>query len=160
MDQTAYDSEQKAPGARSAPAACAAYDGDTRCIGAARRFATAYLTRVHADHGVPVSARALSMTQLVVSELVTNACRYAPGPCRLDLRVVDGSVEITVWDGDPTLPTPRGPDPARIGQHGLEIVLAVCQEYDVRPGLSGKRTTALLALTDSHHGNLTGRSSK
>ncbi|MGW7267486.1 ATP-binding protein [Streptomyces sp. NPDC054842] len=160
MDQTAHDNEQKAPGARSAPAACAAYDGDTRCIGAARRFATAYLTRVQADHGVPVTARALSTAQLVVSELVTNACRYAPGPSRLDLRVVDGSVEITVWDGEPTLPTPRGPDPARIGQHGLEIVLAVCQEYEVRPAPSGKRTTARLALTDSHRGHLTGPSSR
>ncbi|MEU1040584.1 ATP-binding protein [Streptomyces sp. NPDC005551] len=152
MDQTAHYSEQKASRARSAPAACAAYDGDTRCIGAARRFATAYLTRVHADHGVPLSPRAVGMTQLVVSELITNACRYAPGPSRLDLRVVEGRLEITVWDGAPALPTPREPDPARIGQHGLEIVLAVCLNYDVQPAPAGKRTTVLLALTDGPAG--------
>ncbi|MFD5074210.1 ATP-binding protein [Streptomyces sp. NPDC058371] len=159
MNHIAQDGEQTAPGAHSAPAACAAYNGDTTCISAARRFATAYLTRVHADHHVPLSDRALSVTQLVVSELITNACRYAPGPSRLDLRIVDDSVEVTVWDTGPALPAPREPDPARIGQHGLEIVLAVCHEYAVHPEPVGKRTTALIALTNSRREDFAGRSS-
>ncbi|MEU8849719.1 hypothetical protein AB0C70_26550 [Streptomyces sp. NPDC048564] len=42
----------------------------------------------------------MGMVQLVFSELVTNAYEYAPGPCLLDLQVVDGAVEISVWDTD------------------------------------------------------------
>lgn len=39
-----------------------------------------FLTRVQAEYGLPVSARAMDLTQLVVSEPVTNARKYAPGP--------------------------------------------------------------------------------
>jgi hypothetical protein len=35
---------------------------------------------VQAVHGLPVSERVMGMVQLVVSELVTNARKYAPGP--------------------------------------------------------------------------------
>lgn len=61
------------------------------------------MSEVQAVHGLPVSERAMGMVELVVSELVTNAYKYAPGPCLLDLEVVDGAVEISVWDSDPTL---------------------------------------------------------
>jgi anti-sigma regulatory factor (Ser/Thr protein kinase) len=142
MDQTA-GSAAPAP---QAPPACAAYDGDTSCIGAARRFATAYLHHTHGHYQTPLTDRAVQMAQLVVSELVTNVCRHAPGPLRLDLRHHPDSLEITVWDSVPAVPTVHGPDPGRIGQHGLEIVLAVCERYDVQPVPGGKRTTAVLAL--------------
>lgn len=80
-------------------------------VSAARDTAREFLTRVQAVHGIPVSPRAMDMVQLVVSELVTNAYKYAPGPYLLDL-VVDGGggVEICVWDAEPRLPTVHPPD--------------------------------------------------
>jgi two-component sensor histidine kinase len=43
-----------------------------------------------------VSASSSGMVQLVVSELVTNARKYAPGPCLLDLEIVESAVQISV----------------------------------------------------------------
>ncbi|MEU1037862.1 ATP-binding protein [Streptomyces sp. NPDC005907] len=148
MDQTLHNGPPAPSPVEPAPPACAAYDGATSCIGAARRFATAYLHRIHTEQRTPLTRRAVGTAQLVVSELVTNACRYAPGPLRLDLRHLRHSLEITVWDTAAALPTAHAPDPSRIGRHGLEIVLAVCAHYDVQPTSGGKRTTAVLALTD------------
>ncbi|WP_405521516.1 ATP-binding protein [Streptomyces canus] len=67
------------------------------------------------------------MVELVVSELATNAYKYAPGPFLLELEVKDGAVGVTVWDIDPTLPTTCPANPGRGGRHGLEVVLAVCR---------------------------------
>jgi two-component sensor histidine kinase len=63
----------------------------------------------------------------VVSELVTNALKYAPAPVLLDLRTAGAAVEVVVvvWDCDPVLPVARAADVGRVGQHGLEIVMAV-----------------------------------
>ena len=91
----------------------AALTGDGTCIAEARRFAAAFLTRLQAEHGIPVTARAMDLTQLVVSELVTNARKYAPGPVLLDLRVTGTMVEVVVWDSDPVLPVARAADAAR-----------------------------------------------
>ncbi|MDQ0960986.1 signal transduction histidine kinase [Streptomyces sp. B4I13] len=53
--------------------------------------------------------------QLVVSELVANARKYAPGPCLLDLEIIEGAVEISVWNSSTTLPSIEAAHPARIG---------------------------------------------
>ncbi|MEU9395676.1 ATP-binding protein [Streptomyces sp. NPDC048324] len=116
-------------------------------IAQARDLAVAFLVRVRADHGLDVSQRAVDLTQLVVSELVTNARKYAPGPVLLDLRVLGDSVEVAVWDSDPTLPIARAADAGRIGQHGLEIVMAVAQAFEAQREPVGKRIIARLALT-------------
>jgi anti-sigma regulatory factor (Ser/Thr protein kinase) len=55
-----------------------ALDGDGHVIAEARHRAVDFLTRVQVEHGLPVSAHAMDLTQLVVSELVTNARKYAP----------------------------------------------------------------------------------
>ncbi|MGQ4417499.1 ATP-binding protein, partial [Streptomyces sp. SAS_269] len=59
--------------------ATVALEGDGSVIAQARRLAVDFLTHVQAGHGLPVSQRAMDLTQLVVSELVTNARKYAPG---------------------------------------------------------------------------------
>ncbi|MEV0126692.1 ATP-binding protein [Streptomyces sp. NPDC050703] len=120
--------------------------GDAGCIAEARHFATDFLREAGAVHDVPVSSRAMDLTQLVVSELVTNALKYAPGPVLMDLRVSDGSVEVAVWDSDPTVPAAREADPGRIGQHGLEIVTRIAEHLSVRRESVGKRVTARLLL--------------
>ncbi|MFC8710208.1 ATP-binding protein [Streptomyces sp. NPDC057197] len=126
----------------------AALDGDGPGIARARGLAVDFLTRARAEHGLPVSQRAMDLTQLVVSELVTNARKYAPGPAALDLRITGDMVEIAVWDCDPVLPVARAADAARVGQHGLEIVRAVAQEFTAQREPVGKRVTARLALAD------------
>ncbi|MET9506345.1 ATP-binding protein [Streptomyces sp. NPDC006259] len=125
-----------------------ALDGETGCIAGARELTGEFLASVQRDHGVPVSARTMDLSQLVVSELVTNALRHAPGPVLLHLRIVGAAVEIAVWDSAPALPTPRAADPTRVGQHGLEIVMAVAQEVDVVREPVGKRIVARLGLLD------------
>ncbi|WP_030565672.1 ATP-binding protein [Streptomyces aureocirculatus] len=121
---------------------------DSEDIGAARDLARDFLTDVQAVHGLPVSGRAMGTVQLVVSELVTNARKYAPGPCLLTLEVQGGAVEVSVWDSSTTLPLILPADPRRVGQHGLEIVMAVSQSFAVYREPVGKRITAAITLAD------------
>ncbi|MFE9734718.1 ATP-binding protein [Streptomyces sp. NPDC005863] len=122
---------------------------DSEEIGAARDLARGFLTEVQSVHGLPVSGRAVGMVELVVSELVTNARKYAPGPSLLTLDVQGGAVEVSVWDSSTALPLILPPDPSRVGQHGLEIVMALCQSFAVHREPVGKRITAVIALTES-----------
>ncbi|MEU5599274.1 ATP-binding protein [Streptomyces sp. NPDC020298] len=125
-----------------------ALNGQGPCIAEARHTAAGFLTRMRVEHGIAVSQRAVEVTQLVVSELVTNAQKYAFGPILLDLRIAADLVEVQVWDSDPVLPVARAADVGRVGQHGLEIVMAVCQGFEAAREPVGKRITARLALTD------------
>ncbi|MFF0095214.1 ATP-binding protein [Streptomyces canus] len=134
-----------------------ALGGDGSCIAEARHRAVDFLARVQAEHGLPVSARVMDLTQLVVSELVTNARKYAPGPVLMELRIAGPVVEVVVWDSDPVLPVARAADAGRVGQHGLEIVMAVAQGFEVQREPVGKRITARIALPDDLGGALTGR---
>ncbi len=118
-------------------------------IGAARDLARSFLTDVQAVHGLPVSAGAMGTVQLVVSELVTNARKYAPGPSLLTLDVRSGAVEVSVWDSSTALPSILPPDPSRIGQHGLEIVMALCRSFTVHREPVGKRITAVIDLAEN-----------
>ncbi|MCX5425724.1 ATP-binding protein [Streptomyces sp. NBC_00078] len=123
-----------------------ALDGAAGCIAGSRARATDFLTRARSAYGLPVSARAMDLAQLVVSELVTNALKYAPGPVLLHLRITGGALEIAVWDTEPTLPSAETADAGRVGQHGLEIVMAVVQRFESHREPGGKRITARLAL--------------
>ncbi|SEC11734.1 hypothetical protein SAMN05216532_0522 [Streptomyces sp. 2231.1] len=130
-----------------------ALDGHGSCIAEARHMAAGFLTRMRAEHDVAVSQRAVEVTQLVVSELVTNAQKYAAGPILLDLRITGDLVEVQVWDSDPVLPVARAADAGRVGQHGLEIVMALCQGFEAMREPVGKRLTARLALTEDPLGS-------
>ncbi|MEV0776543.1 ATP-binding protein [Streptomyces sp. NPDC050428] len=146
MEQRLEETEDRCPATGRVLTRGAVFDGDSAMIGEARRFAADFLGGIRTEHGRTVPSHVIGAAQLVVSELVTNACKYAPGPCLLDL-VVDGDVvEITVWDTDSTLPVPSAAEPGRIGQHGLEIVIALCEEYDVRREPVGKRVKVRLSL--------------
>ncbi|MET7451452.1 ATP-binding protein [Streptomyces sp. NPDC005574] len=134
-----------------------ALGGDGGCIADARHHAVAFLELAQAEHHLPVPARARDLTQLVVSELVTNARKYAPGPVLMELRITAQAVDIVVWDSDPTVPAARPADPARIGQHGLEIVKAVTQDLFTEQDPVGKRITARIALLDDQDGAVTGQ---
>jgi two-component sensor histidine kinase len=133
-----------------------ALDGESGCIAQARESAARFLERARVEHAVTVSERAVDSVRLVVSEMVTNALKYAPGPVLLDLRIAgDGLVEVEVWDSDPVLPVARAADAGRVGQHGLEIVMALAEGYEVQREPVGKRVTVWLALTDDPGGPIT-----
>lgn len=131
----------------------AVFDGSSRGeIAEARAVARSLMADVQAVHGLPVSARALETVQLVVSELVTNARKYAPGPCLLTLEIDGGGVEVTVWDSNPVLPAGLPADPSRVGQHGLEIVMALCRSFELHPEPVGKQVKAAVVLSDDPGG--------
>ncbi|WP_327750278.1 MULTISPECIES: ATP-binding protein [unclassified Streptomyces] len=134
-----------------------ALTGDGGCIARARHHAADFLTRLKDEHGLSVAPRAIDLTQLVVSELVTNARKYASGPVLMELRISGTTVVVAVWDSDPTVPTARATDPDRIGQHGLEIVEGVTQSLAVQRQTVGKRITARIALTDAPGAGATAR---
>lgn len=126
-----------------------ALDGDPASIAAARAFASAFLRDAEPRCG-PFPARAVNDVQLVVSELVTNAVKYAPGPCEIGLEIdgrADGTrLVITVRDAAGALPVIATGAPERIGRHGLEIVHALSESVQVRREPPGKRVTATVAL--------------
>ncbi|CAL9337887.1 MULTISPECIES: ATP-binding protein [Streptomyces] len=130
----------------------AAFEG-TEAIARARDHAGLFLRDLRTEHGVPVPERTVNIVQLVVSELVTNTRKYAPGPSLLTLEAREGAVAVTVWDTEPRLPVVRGADPVRVGQHGLEIVRAVCRSLEVHREPVGKRITAMIDLTPDPTGN-------
>ncbi|MFI8091258.1 ATP-binding protein [Streptomyces sp. NPDC086080] len=145
MEPVPFDEGETVPGAPGLRASYA-LDGDGAWIAEARRLAAAFLTRARAEDGLQVSTRVVEITQLVVSELVTNARKYAPGPVELDLRLAGDALEVIVHDGNPDAPVARNADPGRVGQHGLEIVMAVAQALDVRQEAAGKSITARISL--------------
>ncbi|MFE2263148.1 ATP-binding protein [Streptomyces griseosporeus] len=132
--------------------------GESTDIAQARHLAAQFLARVQAEAGLPVSRRAVDVTQLVVSELVTNAHKHAPGPVLMDLLIAGDMVEVVVWDSEPVLPVARSADAGRVGQHGLEIVMAVAQGFEVQREPVGKRITVRIALLDDPGGAVAGRS--
>ncbi|GHH57433.1 ATP-binding protein [Streptomyces candidus] len=139
------------------PVAVSAVFEGSEDIAEARNLVRTFLTSVQAEHGLPVSNRAMGMVQLAVSELVTNARKYAPGPCLLILEVEDGAVQVTVWDSSTALPLVLPPDPMRVGQHGLEIVMAVCQSFTIQREPVGKRVSVSIVLADDPGGDVAGR---
>ncbi|XUM02625.1 ATP-binding protein [Streptomyces venezuelae ATCC 10712] len=137
---------------RAAPepllSASVVYDttADAGAIASARAFTADFLAAAPPVRYAPVAGERVELAQLVVSELVTNAARHAPGPRRLLLELRRDALEISVFDRETTAPVPRGHDPRRIGQHGVEIVVAVCESVSVEPCPDGKRVRARLSL--------------
>ncbi|TDT39669.1 anti-sigma regulatory factor (Ser/Thr protein kinase) [Streptomyces sp. BK208] len=125
-----------------------AWSGSPPPAARARAEADALLSALRHTHQGPVPPRIADDVRLVVSELVTNAARHAPGPGRLDLQVADHgrTVRITVRDTSSAMPQPRPVDPRRPGGHGLEIVRALSRRLTVQRTDEGKQITAELTL--------------
>lgn len=146
MDTGAEGSATDAIAHKPAAWAGTAYDGEPGSIAAARHFAAHFLTRLQGQYGIAVARDAVGTVQLVVSELITNACKYAPGPSSLSLEFAARMLEITVSDSSPALPLVRGPEPTRVGQHGLEIVMALTEGFQVQRKPFGKRIKVRVPL--------------
>ncbi|UFR00017.1 NAD(P)H-dependent oxidoreductase [Streptomyces sp. Go40/10] len=61
----------------------------------------------------------------------------------------DGVVVAT----PPRLPVPQAADPGRGGQHGLEIVMALCRSFETHREPVGERIVATVALADDPVGD-------
>jgi anti-sigma regulatory factor (Ser/Thr protein kinase) len=115
----------------------------------AREAALAFLTEVDDGHA-PLPDRTRDDVELVVSELVTNALRHAPGACGLQVEMgPDGhAVRVAVWDTSADAPVAQPHNGGRIGGHGLEIVQAVSRAMTVasRTAGRGKEVTAEIEI--------------
>ncbi|MFF1838829.1 SpoIIE family protein phosphatase [Streptomyces sp. NPDC058231] len=85
-------------------------------------------------------------TALVVSELVTNAVRYAEGPIEVRL-VRDRAMICEVTDDSSTAPQLRRALDTDEGGRGLFITAQLTQRWGVRPSRRGKTIWAELALS-------------
>ncbi|MGW2961367.1 ATP-binding protein [Streptomyces sp. NPDC001220] len=122
----------------------AAWDTTDTSIADARAAVRVLLARVghHPRH------RPSQDAQLVVSELVTNAVRHAPGPVGLALEVSPDAalLRITVSDTSPRPPVLRAPDAGRVGGHGLYLVTRLCGRLHTVARDTGKQVVAHLRL--------------
>ncbi|MER7498935.1 ATP-binding protein [Nonomuraea pusilla] len=93
---------------------------DPRSPGTARRLAGGRLARWGFGD--------VETAVLLVSELVTNAVRYAPGPITLTVWLIDGLLRCEVTDTSPRPPTLRTPVLYDEGCRGLPLLdaLACC----------------------------------
>ncbi|MEW2051282.1 SpoIIE family protein phosphatase [Streptomyces sp. NPDC005476] len=87
-------------------------------------------------------------TELVVSELVTNAIRYATGPIRLRL-IRERALLCEVFDGGATAPHLRHPRATDEGGRGLLLVSQVTQRWGTRFLPEGKIIWAEQPFADS-----------
>ncbi|MFJ7629235.1 ATP-binding protein [Streptomyces sp. NPDC097595] len=147
--QQLCDSVDQAFGGECTLRRSAAYEMASGEIARTREFVRDFLSEAQALRGWAASDRAVDVAQLVVSELATNVCKYAPGPCLLDLESDGAVLGISMWDTGAVLPAASPADPTRVGRHGLEVVLMVCQSFEVRREPLGKRLIVRLSLADS-----------
>jgi anti-sigma regulatory factor (Ser/Thr protein kinase) len=114
------------------------------CAVEARRALQAFLAYVPCTGRTSVPAPLAIDAELVVSELVTNAIRHAPGPCGMILRLSDEALAITVWDTSAERPVVKERDGQRFGGHGMHVVHTVSADVAVAPLGAGKQITAYL----------------
>jgi serine phosphatase RsbU (regulator of sigma subunit)/anti-sigma regulatory factor (Ser/Thr protein kinase) len=86
--------------------------------------------------------------ELLVSELVTNAVRYAQGQIGLRL-VLEGGLVIEVLDDSAALPRLRHPDDQDERGRGLQVVSQIAQRWGARRAVSGKVVWCELPLPHS-----------
>ncbi|WP_107093609.1 ATP-binding protein [Streptomyces sp. XY332] len=108
-------------------------------VGCTRRRLTAQLTAWGLEELVDT-------TQLVASELITNALRHTRGPIGVRVHVHGGLLRCEVEDADPNGPTRRtAPADAENGR-GIELVDALAHNWGSHRTLTGKTTWFELPL--------------
>lgn len=126
-------------------------EGAVRAVDA-RRDLRVFLARASRSGRAAFPASLVVDAELVVSELVTNALRHAPGPCGLKLHLTSRELVITVSDTSREVPVVKKPDRHRVGGHGLPLVHTVSDRVAVTPHEAGKQITAYLRLSPSDGG--------
>ncbi|MEY9877005.1 serine phosphatase RsbU (regulator of sigma subunit)/anti-sigma regulatory factor (Ser/Thr protein kinase) [Streptacidiphilus sp. MAP12-33] len=113
-------------------------DADPACVADARRLAARQLTHWGLDELVFV-------TELVVSELVTNAIRHGRPPIRLRL-IRDSALTCEVSDSSSTAPHLRRARTMEEGGRGLMLVAQCATRWGTRHSADGKTIWAEQAL--------------
>ncbi|MER6282594.1 ATP-binding protein [Streptomyces sviceus] len=127
----------------------AAWGPGTAHAAEARRDVRAVLAHAPRGDRPAVQASRVTDAELVVSELISNVLRHAPGPCALTLRLTGTELSISLYDTSPHAPVVQPPDRRRVGGHGLHLVHSVSDRVVVTPRGSGKQITAHLRLVAS-----------
>ena len=81
---------------------------------------------------------------LLVSEMVTNAVRYAAPPVRLEISAGDEDVVVAVCDGSPQPPARHDPPTEAEGGRGMLLVDLLTDDHGVRTDPPGKAVWARL----------------
>lgn len=92
------------------------------------------------------------VTELLVSELVTNALRHASGPIGVRLLRSAGKPTLRVEVSDP-LPDPpleRAAGPEEESGRGLQLVAGAARRWGTRPADAGKAVWFELSLPGKH----------
>ena len=122
---------------RPAPRRTVSLDHSPLSPAAARAAAAELMNELHLE-------RLADDVSLVVSELVTNAVRYAEPPVTLEIEAADDGVTIAVADGSPGRPQPRDAGVDEEGGRGLALIDLLARETGIRPQPPGKTVWAVL----------------
>jgi anti-sigma regulatory factor (Ser/Thr protein kinase) len=139
----------------------AAWGPSTPHAAEARRDVRTVLAHAPRGDRPAVPASRVTDAELVVSELVTNVLRHAPGPCRLTLRLTGTELAISLYDTSPHAPVVQPRDRGRVGGHGLYLVHSISDRVVVTPRGRGKEITVhlrLVASDDADQGGSADRS--
>ncbi|GGR06479.1 SpoIIE family protein phosphatase [Kitasatospora griseola] len=123
-------------------------DWDVPADPAAVARVRAAVTRRLEDWGLIEQAFA---AELVLSELITNAIRYASGPIRVRL-LRDRALICEVWDGSATSPHLRHATDTDEGGRGLFLVAQLAERWGTRYPASGKVIWAELPIGPPYGG--------
>jgi anti-sigma regulatory factor (Ser/Thr protein kinase) len=115
---------------------------DLESVASARKRASRTLARWGLDEEVLT-------TEIIVSELVTNAIRHASGPIELRLIRHQDTLSCMVSDGSDIFPQLHRARADEEGGRGLLMVAQLCQRWGTRSTASGKVvwTTQAIAVT-------------
>ncbi|WP_436774864.1 ATP-binding protein [Yinghuangia sp. YIM S09857] len=117
-------------------------DGSAKSVRGARQETHRFLA--DAERIPRIAADTARDVLMVVGELVANACRHAPGPCRLSVAVASESVDVAVRDsGSSRLGPARRRHPPG---YGLWIVARLTKGIHVLPVPGGKIVRASVPL--------------
>ncbi|MER7963866.1 ATP-binding protein [Streptomyces ardesiacus] len=108
----------------------AAFLPDTSAVARIRASTAAFLRRFG------LTGPVASSVVLVVSELVTNAIKHGYGEVELEIRVVSGTISVSVTDENPAPAVLKQPGPDDTSGRGMALVEA----YADRWGSTGEET--------------------
>jgi anti-sigma regulatory factor (Ser/Thr protein kinase) len=107
-------------------------------------FARDQLTQVLAEWGL--TGEAAEPTQLVVTELISNAIDHASAPIKLTVSFPGDSVRVEVHDSAAEPPRQQSLDPRRLRGRGLHMIDAVSSQWGWTPDAAGKTVWADVSI--------------
>jgi anti-sigma regulatory factor (Ser/Thr protein kinase) len=117
--------------------------GGPESIGTAREYARRFM--LEAD---PVIAPAVGEDALLaVSEMVTNAVRYAPGACVLEIWLYEQQIRLSVTDTSQAVPRSRTAQFDGSGGFGLHLLRKLAGEVETMQRADGKTVSVRLDRT-------------